>query len=454
MPANRGRACARAVRHAVLLAGIALACGPATASAGVVPPDFYGVNSGSAVITNAALRGPALQAMAAGGLRYVRVDASWGGIEPAAPVAGVHRYVWGVYDTWVADLARHGLRWYPMVGYSAPWASSVPGDAFTPPAGDADFAAFARALAARYGPGGQFWAEHLELPSLPVTVYGIWNEPSNEHFWHGPEATPARYMSLYVAARAAIRSYDVSARVATAGLLDSGTVDGDAFLRAMLDGAPAARGQIDAVGWHPYVGDVDQVLESVAKARATLTRYGLGSVPIEISEVGMHSGYAPAQRAQWLHDLAMELPNAGLNVTRLLPYVWSGDPLWQITDPDGSPGLIGSAYFAGIADAAAFTSQPLAPATTAVTTAAASKPKARTAKACKVARSRKGRAARRGRKAKRCTSQAARTSRAKARAKAARARAKATRARAARAKAARARGVRARAARARRTHRS
>jgi hypothetical protein len=303
----------------------------------------------------------AFAAMRAGGLSFVRVDASWGGVEPVAPVAGVHTYVWSTYDLFVADLARSGLRWYPMLGYSAPWASSSGADPFAPPAGNADFASFASAFAGRYGSNGSFWVEHPELPKLPTTTYGIWNEPSNPNFWRGADATPSRYMSLYLAARTAIKGADAQARVATAGLLDSGSVDADAYLRAMLDSAPAARTQIDAVGWHPYVGNVDGILASVGRARATLDRYGLNDAPIEISEVGWwRTGFSATQRAGWLRQLAARLPYAAMKVTRLMPYVWTGDPEWQITDPDGSLGEVGSAYLAGIHDA--FAPQPTTPA--------------------------------------------------------------------------------------------
>jgi hypothetical protein len=351
MSASPGRAVTRALGQLVVLACALLLLGGSSARAATVPDGFYGVNSGGAVLANAALRPAAVQAMRAGNLSFVRVDASWDHIEPAPPVAGVHTYVWALHDLFVADLARNGLRWYPMVGYSAPWASSSAGDPFAPPANDADFAAYAAALAGRYGSGGSFWAEHPELPRLPMTHYGIWNEPSNSTFWHGPQATPARYMSLYLAARAAIKAVDPNARVVTAGLLDSGMVDADAYLRAMLDSAGGARNQIDAVGWHPYVGDVSAVLASIRRARTTLGQYGIGGVPIEISEVGWHTGFTATQRADYLRGLAARLPYAGLNVTRLMPYVWSGDPQWQITDADGSTGQLGNAYFAGIRDA-------------------------------------------------------------------------------------------------------
>ena len=355
MLAIRGRVCVRATSHVVVLACVLLACTAVNARARTVPAEFYGVNSGGGLVNDPAARPAAFRTMRAGGLSFVRVDASWGNVEPAPPVGGVHTYNWATYDSFVADLARNGLRWYPVIGYSTPWASSAAGDPFAPPVGDADYAAFTAAVAKRYGSSGSFWAEHPELPRLPTTVYGIWNEPSNTTFWHCAGATPARYMRLYLAARAAIKAVDPGARVAAGGLLDSGVVNADAFLRAMLDSAPAARNQLDALGWHPYVGGLDEVLASVTRARTTLDRYGLRNVPIEISEVGWHTGFTPAQRAQWIRGLAAKLPHAGMNATRLMPYVWTDSPQWQITNPDGSLGPIGGAYFAGIRDASART---------------------------------------------------------------------------------------------------
>ena len=336
---------------AIAFASFVFAIPPTPARAEPPPADFYGVNSGVRLLSDGAARPAAFAAMRAGGLSYVRVDASWGGVEPAPPVAGAHTFRWTIYDAFVADLARAGLRWYPMVGYSAEWAASTPGDPFSPPRDDADFAAFAAALARRYGSGGRFWSERPDLPRLPTTAYGIWNEPSNDMFWRGPAATPARYMRLYLAARAAIKAVDPDARVATAGLLDSAGIDGNAYLRAMLASAPESRGQIDAVGWHPYIGDVDLVMSSIWRARTSLTEAGLADVPIEVSEVGWHTGVPDSWRTAWMRGLATRLPHANMNVTRLMPYVWSDDPVWGMTNPDGTLAPLGSAYIAGIRDA-------------------------------------------------------------------------------------------------------
>ena len=79
--------------------------------------------------------------------------------------------------------------------------------------------------------------------------------------------------------------------------------------------------------------------------------YGLPGIPIEISEVGWHSGVPDAWRVAWMRGLAARLPSANMNVARLMPYVWSGDAAWGMANPDGTLAPLGAAYLAGIDDA-------------------------------------------------------------------------------------------------------
>ncbi len=69
---------------------------------------------------------------------------------------------------------------------------SIPGQDHSPPRNASSYAAYAGAFAARYGPGGSFWAEHPMIAPLPVTTYEIWNEPDGGHFWL-PRPDPRRY---------------------------------------------------------------------------------------------------------------------------------------------------------------------------------------------------------------------------------------------------------------------
>ena len=141
-----------------------------------------------------------LSALARTGARDARTDALWEAAEPAAPIGGVHHYDWAFSDRIASALARHGLRWLPIIDYTAGWAQSIPGQDHSPPRSASSYAAYAGAFAARYGPGGSFWAEHPMIAPRPVTTYEIWNEPDGGHFWlPGPQ--PGRY-AIVVCSRA------------------------------------------------------------------------------------------------------------------------------------------------------------------------------------------------------------------------------------------------------------
>jgi hypothetical protein len=280
------------------------------------------------------------------GISVVRDDASWDSAEaqPPDPATGQHQYRWAERDARVAAMARYGLRWYPIVDYSASWASSIPGDQFAPPARDEDFAAFAAALAARYGRGGAFWAEHPELPALPVESYEIWNEPDFSQFWHADGEPGARYASLYASSRAAIKQADPAARVVVGGLVDW---NGPRFVRAMYRARPDLRGNVDALGYHEYHHDVADVHRSLSEIRRVLRGVGGSAVPIELTEVGWSSVMeTEAYRAKSLGQVVRQVPSWGLGVTRVMPFSWldGGRAGFGIAYDDGSLAAPGVAY--------------------------------------------------------------------------------------------------------------
>ena len=180
-----------------LLAGLAVAAGAVALPAPGLPagPVQYGVNAQYLFTTAPQDQwGRQLDAMRATGLKVVRQDAEWAGVEPQPPAGGRHAYHWEQLDAIAGELARHGLRWRPIVDYSAPWAAAAEGNTKSPPRDDAAFAAYAGALAARYGAGGSFWRAHPGLPNLPVTAFEIWNEPDCPRSGARrptPRATPA-----------------------------------------------------------------------------------------------------------------------------------------------------------------------------------------------------------------------------------------------------------------------
>ncbi len=330
---------------AVLLAVMA---GGAPAQAAQSLPDFYGINSGSEVFNAApAEREAHLEMMRRSGISLLRTDASWSAAEPTPPAAngGAHTYVWGGLDAMVEAMARHGLRWYPVAAYSTAWSGSEPGNLFSDPADPDDYAAFVAALAARYGRSGSFWRAHPQLPYLPTLSYEIWNEPNLAQFWSRQQDAPEHYADLYLTARAALHRVDPEADAVVGGLIDS---EAEQFITRMYDHRPDARGNVDAVGFHPYQQD-GGALAAIRRMRERLDRLGARRVPIEITEVGWFAGAMPeAARARTLRQLTRTLRRSTMRVTRIMPYVWLGGD-YALMNHDGSAMPAGAAYAAAIA---------------------------------------------------------------------------------------------------------
>ena len=297
-----------------------------------------------------------LTAVAATGVTLARSDSLWELSEPHPPVNGVHSYTWQFDDTIVGDLAAHGLTWLPLVDYSALWSESVTGADHSPPASNADYAAYAAALARRYGPGGVFWAEHPALTPRPVSTIEIWNEPDNRQFWV-PAPNPAAYAALYVAARDAI-----AAAVPTTRVIVGGLTDPTQTLPAMLKAQPQLAGHTDGVAVHPY-GVPLAMVGKLRDDRRTLTALGMGSVPLYVTEFGWVThprgalSYVPAERRPLYIRTAMAaLGHLNCGLAAIIYYTWitpERDPAnredwFGIEPPDGQPGPDTHAFVDGL----------------------------------------------------------------------------------------------------------
>jgi hypothetical protein len=336
--------------------------------ADAVDPEFHGVNA-QGVFSLPADRWDAQLATIAGlGLRVVRRDAFWSDAEPRPPLWGVHLWRWTRHDAVAEALARHGLRWYPILDYGTPWATSTTGPRawMAPPDDPATFAAYAQAFAERYGRGGAFWREHPELPDLPVTRYEVWNEENVANFWPDQGTAPEAYARLFVLAAGAVHGVDASAQVVVGGLSVVGVGE---FLARMTQAEGELWPQADAVGFHPYGGDPSVTYARIATLRGALAAVGAGAKPIEVTETGWASPpRSEERRAAELARLAEELPRSDCGVTRLLVHSWltrEADPAdpedwFGIANPDGSPKPSALAFAQGAAAARASGGEPVA----------------------------------------------------------------------------------------------
>lgn len=303
-----------------------------------------------------------LAALARTGATVARSDALWEATEPAPPSGGVHRYDWTFDDAIAGALAENHLRWLPIIDYTAPWAQSVTGQDHSPPASTSDYAAYAGALARRYGPGGRFWAAHPQLVPEPVDTYEIWNEPDNPAFWT-PTPDAAAYADLYMSARGALGSVQPTARVIIGGLTHP-----TAFMAAMLGADPGLRGHIDGVGIHPYGATPQAVLDSVRAARLGLSSLGLGTTPLYVTEFGWTThppgalDWAPAgQRPGYVSRTLAALGHTGCGVAAAILYAWvtperdraNPQDWFGISPPDGGATPDTVAFTDGLRSAAA-----------------------------------------------------------------------------------------------------
>jgi hypothetical protein len=246
--------------------------------------------------------------LAAAGARTARSDALWEFAEPSPPeAAGRARYDWRFDDEIAVSLRRHGLSWLPIIDYAPAWASARPDLPHALPSDPRPYAAFAAALAVRYD----------------AAAYEIWNEPDNRSF-AGPVPDPARYGTLYEAARTAILAVRPEARVLIGGLSHS-----ESFLPALIHAHPELVGHIDGVAVHPYAPNPAAVVRAVVRERSVLAQLGLGSTPLYVTELGWTTrppgalSYAPASvRAAYIAAALDGIAASSCGVESEYLYTW------------------------------------------------------------------------------------------------------------------------------------
>lgn len=226
--------------------------------------------------------GPAdYEAMGDGGVKTLRFLVSWRSIEPER-----NGYDWSGVDPIVAGAQAEGIRLLPMV-YGVPrWLAA---DENLAPLADADARAawqgFLKVLAARYGPGGSFFAGG---PETPIRRWQIWNEPNFDYYWKPPQS-PKSYGRLVKLSAAALREVDPRAKIVLAGVaaVREG-VPWAGFMRELL-AVPRIERSFDFVGFHPYSHDVADLRGQIERMRRLLIRSGAAKARLAITEIGWAS---------------------------------------------------------------------------------------------------------------------------------------------------------------------
>jgi len=258
------------------------------------PPGFIGLVSDDAFWGTDAdpSRARTMAAIAGTGARVLRQSFYWSIIEPQPG-----RYDFQLYDGYVAAAARANVSMLPILFDPPAFRSARPASGARrgtyPPANYSDFAYFAARLVRRYGPAGEFWQQHPELPQLPIRSWQVWNEPNVPAYWpSGPN--PAQYAAMLRTVGAGIKAVDAGAKVVTAGLNESELgLKLVPFLREMY--RAGAKGSFDVLGLHPYAPGSDLVIAQVTRGVRELRRNGDPARTL-VTELGWATG-GPSKRA-------------------------------------------------------------------------------------------------------------------------------------------------------------
>jgi len=99
---------------------------------------------------------------------------------------------------------------------------------------------------------------------------------------------------------------------------------------ALIRAVPAVAHQLDGVAIHPYGANPAAVIANVRGARAALDAYGLGSVPLYVTEFGWTTSppgsfaYLPESlRPAYIEQTLADLGHLDCGVAAVLLYAWT-----------------------------------------------------------------------------------------------------------------------------------
>jgi hypothetical protein len=230
------------------------------------------------------------------GIKSVRVALPWQQVEPSPGALD-----WSAFDALAGEAANNRLTLLPFLYGSPAWSAVADGHAcfstdctIYAPSSDgsrAGFASFAAEAVRRYGPDGQFWAAHPELPYRPIRSWQVWNEQNSSKYF-APQPDVESYAALLKATAAAIDSVDSKADVVLGGMWGpKGTqavVPIASYLEALY-AVEGARETFDSLAVHPYAKTADAVLEQVREARRVAAKFRDRRVGILATELGWAS---------------------------------------------------------------------------------------------------------------------------------------------------------------------
>ncbi len=262
-------------------------------AAAAVPRTFFGVSP------QAPLSDADFERMATAKVGTLRFELSWSGADPTAAPGD---YDWARTDAIVGRAAGGGIQALPFVFSTPDWVAELDGlrcrsscVSFAP-RGRAALAAwkdFLGAAAARYGPGGEFWALNPLLPQLPIRAWQLWNEQNSPTYFK-PTPNVGAYARLLASGREAITAVDGRAEIVLGGMFATPlgglkpAIAASTFLGRLYE-RPGARRSFDGVAVHPYAAQISKVRAQIGLLREQIEDAGDGETELWITEIGWAS---------------------------------------------------------------------------------------------------------------------------------------------------------------------
>jgi hypothetical protein len=237
--------------------------------------------------------------MASNGVRVLRTGLYWQRVQPTDGLS----YDWSSFDPFVELSAEHGITVLPYLYGTPSWvATGFDHETCTTcskyaPRSSAALSAwktFATAAAQRYGPTGEFWSEHPDLPKKPIRDWQIWNEQNSKNFYL-PKPSPKDYAKALSNASQGLRSVDSKAEVILGGMFGlpgngaSKAIPASHFVRDLLK-VGGAKKRFDGVALHPYSKTMKSIEEQVTVMRKQLVNSHYSDAELWITETGAASG--------------------------------------------------------------------------------------------------------------------------------------------------------------------
>jgi len=258
-----------------------------------------------------------LDAIAASGARWVRIDVLWSAVEPAPG-----SFHWDTYDALADQALARGLRLYATVSDTPAWATDGPPGRGVP-RDSADWYDICFRAASRYRGRIDYW--------------GMWNEPNDPRSWAGGRD---EYIDVILKPGGqAVHAANPAARVCGPELAHLQSLNWDRWLRDVLG---RASGDLDVVTHHLYPdgGSSYSVVKQLDRGsrypwdppsvRKVLQDNGWSGRPFWLTEAGCGSGaVGEAAQAAFVSNLLADLfgPQRAVSwVDRVFLYEINDDP--------------------------------------------------------------------------------------------------------------------------------